>query len=984
MNINKINLAVLFFLGAFAYAQKQDSATKEVKIDEVVLIGYGSQKKEIVSGAISKISAEQIRENNPVRVDQALQGKASGVQITNSSGAPGAKFNIRIRGITTNGDNSPLIIVDGVNIGTDIGVIDPNDIETIDIVKDASTAIYGVQGANGVILISTKKGRFNRTPSISYDAYYAVQETSNRLKLMNGKEYAAYVNESQAADGNPIPFPQFESFNRSTDWQSQLFTTSSMTSQNIGVIGGSETVSYNFNGNFLGQDGIISPEKSNYQRWTLKNSLGIKLTPKLNLNTFLLYTNVQSRTIPEGDRGSVLYYANNASPLTPVYDGNSRDSVSQGFSYIGQNQGNEIVNPLAIIHNTFNETKVNRFTGKIELEYKPISVLKFTGRYNFNYSNVDYRQYNPLAYYGLNKVTNTVKLNGEGEFNLDLNNNGLRDVYSTVAENTQRYYDYTVEGFANYDQKFGDHAIAGLLGASIRSEQYKGFFGEGFLMRPDASWSNAFLNNTQSSIIDLDPNTKNNDIIRTFNSITAIGEDRWYSVFGRIQYDYASRYMISAMLRRDASTKFGPNIRSGYFPSVSVGWTVSRENFWNISFISNLKFRGSWGLTGNDKIGSYRWIGLLQNPTNAEATYVFNDVIAWGNAIGTIGNPHLKWETTTQTNVGADLTFWNRKFDLSIDYYKKKTDDLLLVPEVSALLGAAAGGSSAPAVNAGTVENTGLDLSLGFRHSFNSEWSFNVNYNLTTIKNNVTQVNNSSGFLSGGVFGLDQKTSRMQSGLPIGVFYGLKADGVFQNQEEINNSPTQKGAKPGDIRYVDVNGDGVINFGSSDDMTVIGSPIPDVTMGLNLGLNYKNLDFAFSLYASIGNDAVRSYERFLPYSNKLNYYLDRWTGEGTSNEVPRASSAAANNFLFSSFYVEDASFLRVQNAQIGYTLPKSLSQSLNISKARIYFSVNNLYTFTKYKGYTPEISNANALSAGVDMGQYPMMRTFFTGVSINF
>ncbi|GAA4942210.1 TonB-dependent receptor [Algibacter agarivorans] len=973
------------------------------QLDEVVVIGYGTQIKELVSGAFTSLDSEKITESNPGRIEEALIGNAAGVQVTSNSGSPGAGLNIRIRGVTTNGDNSPLVIVDGVNIGPDLGIIDPNDIEKMDIIKDASSAIYGVQAANGVILITTKSGKKNRATKFSYNSFLSLQQASNQLDLMNASEYAVYVNETEAADGNGIPYPSINGLGVGTDWQDELFTTSPIISHTIGANGGSDTVTYSVSASYFAQDGIIAPDKSNYNRMTIKNNLGIDLSKKLKLNTFLLYTNIKSKGINESGRGSVLYYGLNASPLTSVYDGTDGSGPSRGFTYIGDNQGSEIVNPLAVINNTYNQSKTNRFTGKIELQYSILENLKATSRFNFNYADVVNRGYNPLSYYGSGKVVNNVSLDG-GVFDLDRNDNGVTDVFSTVSEDNQNYFDYNFENFIDYKFSIGNHNVSTLLGSSIRSENFYGAYGFGYLtLSSDRdSWKNAYLFNTQSfiydEVVDADGNIDSGETIRTnSNASTGINEDRWYSFFGRLQYDFDGKYLFSAMLRRDASTRFGPENRVGYFPSISGGWLISKEDFFKSESINKLKVRASWGITGNDKIGSYRWLGFLQGTNGTEASYSFGDNLYYGNAIGALSNPNLQWETNTQTNIGIDAGFFNGKLGLTADYYKKTTEDLLLIPEVSALVGAAAPGSSAPIVNAGTIENKGFDISLNFNHDFSENFKLGLGLNVTTIENKAVKVNNAAGFISGGLFDLAQETSRFQTGLPIGVFYGLKTDGIYQNQAEIDalNTDTnddgtindlddkfQDGAAPGDIRFVDIDGDGVID--SSVDQTVIGNPIPDATVGFNLNLNYKDFDFGTSLYASIGNDVVRSYERFLTYSNKSRLYLDRWTGEGSSNTVPRASNNASGNVLFSDFYVEDGSYLRIQNVQLGYSLPSEVLQKLGLDRFRLYVAVNNLYTFTNYSGYNPDVSNASPLGAGVDLGQYPQTRTFTTGVNISF
>jgi len=965
--------------------------TEESFLNEVIIIGYGAKRKELVSGAYSTIKPEEIERNNPQRIEQALQGRTAGVQITSNSGSPGSEYNIRIRGVTTNEDNSPLVLVDGVQIGPDLSIIDPNDIEKIDVIKDASTAIYGVRGANGVILITTKSGQSNTETKFTYNTSVSLQETTKKLDLLKGVEYAALVNETVAADGGVAPF-QLQNITTETDWQDALFEIAPMITHHIGATGGGETYNFNVSGSLLDQKGIIAPGRSNYARWTLRSNLGLNLTEKLKLNTLVLYTNNVRRTIPEGSRGSVLYYANNVSPLTPIFDGTDGTGASRGFSYIGIEQGNEIVNPFAVIDNTFNETRVNRFTGKIELVYDFLKNFEFTTRNSFNYSKVYSRAYFPLQYYGENKVVNTVRLDQiTGQFDLDRNNDGDRDVFSRVNENTQTFGSFISENFINYNFTLGEaHNFQTTLGLSVTTEQSNGIFGGGFLTAND-TWKNAYLFNTQSFIID-DDDTGTNDIQETINTNSFSIEDRYFSIFGRLQYDFNEKYLFSAILRRDASTRFGPNNRVAYFPSFSAGWVVHNEDFMGETGVTNLKLRGSWGVVGNDKIGSYRWLGFLQG-LNGDATYPFNDVLSFGNAVGILSNPDLQWETTIQTNIGFDLGFYDNNLNISFDYYKKRTEDLLVVPEISALLGGSAPGSGAPFVNAGIVENQGIEVGINYTHYFSDDVSLALNYNLTTINNEVIDVNNAAGFIPGGLFGLNQQPSRMQNGLPIGVFYGLQTDGVFQTQAEIDALAVdrngdgvldeyQPGAAPGDLKYVDVDGNGYIEFGSENDLTVLGNPIPDFTMGGGFDFKFHKFDFGASFYASLGNEIVRSYERFLTYSNKLSLYNGRWTGPGTSNEVPRASTNAANNQLFSSFYVEDGSFLRIQNVQLGYTL--NSEQVKGIDFLRFYLSVNNLYTFTKYRGYDPDISNASAIGAGVDLGQYPQPRMFITGIKVSF
>jgi TonB-linked SusC/RagA family outer membrane protein len=461
-------------------------------------------------------------------------------------------------------------------------------------------------------------------------------------------------------------------------------------------------------------------------------------------------------------------------------------------------------------------------------------------------------------------------------------------------------------------------------------------------------------------------------------------DERRLSYFGRLQYDYKGKYLLSAMLRRDASTKFGPDNRASYFPSFTAGWVISDEGFYGESKLVNfLKLRASYGTLGNDQIPNNGYVGLL----SGEGTYVFDGTLVNGVATGQIPNPDLKWEEAKKFDVGLDLKLLNNKISIVTDYFIDTRKDLLIpnIP-ISGINGTAAPGAGAPTVNAGTVRNSGVEFSIDYKNKFSDNFSMSVGYNVTFLENEVLEVNNGTGFLEGGSFGVGQPApSRMEVGQPIGYFYGYKSDGIFQNQAEIDAHPSQlalgASASPGDIRYVDLNGDNVIDV---KDRTNIGDPIPEATMGFNLQLNYKNFDFSVYTFASVSNDMVRNYERDVTDANHFRYVLDRWTGEGTSNSVPRVTTSSTANKVFSDYFVEDASYIRIQNIQLGYTLNPEFSQKASITKLRIYAGVNNLYTFTKYNGYDPGASNGAPIGGGIDYGFYPIPRTFLLGLNINF
>jgi TonB-linked SusC/RagA family outer membrane protein len=554
--------------------------------------------------------------------------------------------------------------------------------------------------------------------------------------------------------------------------------------------------------------------------------------------------------------------------------------------------------------------------------------------------------FDPIDYYGVGKVFNTVR--------------------SGVFEGLNIFRDYTFDGFIKYENTFNDtHKVNVLLGTSV--------------FKTTGEFSGA----TASDIIDND--IANASVEQGFDQQDIYEErgsnpkfdSRLLSYFARLQYDYKGKYLLSAVVRRDGSTRFGPGNKFGVFPSGSIGWIASDEKFMNnSSFFDLLKVRASYGILGNDRIGDYRFVSLL----NGEGTYFFGgndkDDEFFGTASGPISNPEIKWEKQKTLDIGLDMRILNSKVDITADYFKRRTEDLLVSPQVSGLLGTGA----APFVNAGIVENTGVEFAIGYSDKLGDNFKFSIKYNITAIKNEVIEVSGEGEYLEGGGFGISQPAiSRMEAGFPMGYFVGYQTDGIFQNQDEIDNSAvTEVAAQPGDFKFVDQNGDGVIDL---DDRIDLGNPIPDATMGLNLSFDYKNWDFAAYAYASLGNEIVRNYERNQQLVNKPNWYLDRWTGEGTSNTSPRATIGATSNTVFSDFYVEDGSFVRLQNVQLGYTFSNDNSK---LDKFRIYISASNLVTLTEYKGYDPTVGNGAPIGGGIDNGFYPSASTFLLGINVKF
>ena len=908
-------------------------------LDEVVIVGYGTQKKKVLTGAVSIVSSQTIEDLTPTRVEQALQGQVSGVNITSQSGSPGSALNIRIRGISTNGDNRPLILLDG-NVIEDLSVVSPSDIESITVLKDATAGIYGVRAANGVVLITTKSGKLNSELKLDVNIYGGFQNTTRKLPALNATEYGLLINESFAANGEALIYPDVSELGKGTDWQNEVFQNALILNQDFTLRGGSKKSTYALGSSLLTQDGIIGGGKSNFTRYNTRLSFNTEIFKNLNFKSGLIYTGTRRKVLPENSLGSVLFNALNNSPVLKVKDEMGQYTISEGL-------GNEVINPIAQIENTFNKTKVEKLSGNFGLNYKFLNHFSAESNIQFNYAQVKGEFFNPVVFYGSGKV-----------FNKD------RSEYS-VTKNT--FNDYTFDAVINYENTFNDnHNLKVTFGTSVFKTEGEFSGSIGFDL-PGNTIDNASLENAS-------------DVTNFYPLGNPTFDSRLLSYFGRLFYNYKEKYLFSAIIRRDGSTKFGPENRFGYFPTASAGWVLSDESFLeNAGAISFLKIRSSYGILGNDRIPDYRYVSIL----NGQGEYVINGELVVGIAIGALSNPQIKWEQQQSFDIGFDARLFNNQVTIAADYFDRKTNDLLLIPEISGTLGGSAPGSGAPIINGGDVRNSGFEFQIGYNHQLTDDLSFSLNYNFTTLENEVLKVDSSLGYISGGSFGIGQTdVARMEVGLPIGYFNGLKTNGIFQNQAEVDAHPSQVAlgaiAQPGDLRFVDVNNDGLIN---ENDKTNIGSPIPDITMGFNVTLDYKNFDFQMYLFASIGNELVRNYERNLSLTNRTRYDLGRWTGEGTSNEVPRVTTGATSNAVFSDYFVEDGSYLRAQNMQIGYSFSKSKLEKIGVDKLRIYTSVSNAFTLTKYRGYDPTASSGNPIGGGFDNGFYPTPRTFLLGVN---
>lgn len=933
-------------------------------LEAVVVIGYGTQKKKEVTGAVSILDSEAIEKLNPVRVEQALQGQVAGVNVTSNSGSPGSGSNIRIRGITTNGDNAPLILVDGNRI-TDLSVLNPNDIKSINVLKDATAGIYGVQAANGVILITTKSGKVNSELKFQLDTYSGFQTTSKKLDLLNARDFALYVND--AADNTEF----FVYPSEGTDWQDEVFETAAIHSVNFSGNGGTEKSAYGFGISYLNQDGIVGGDKNNYERLTARINYQYDILENLKFTANGLHTVSEKQNLQEGGIGAVLYNAVNINPTMPVRDEDGEFALANDISQI------EIINPLAQIQNTFNTSRVSKFSAVLGLDYTFWKNFKVSSKFQINHSNVRDDVFRPEVSYGNSKAANFGDLTDD-------------NITNEVIDFGADYDDFTWDNYISYNNTFNDkHDLTVLLGTSLYRN--KGFF-YGNVGRTEVG-----TNRVGQSVWD-----EGMVVEPRFNEAALENGADWFdvrlsSLFTRVQYNYKGKYLFSAVLRRDVSSQFSSdnNNNVGYFPSGSIGWNISDEPFLeNSTWINNLKLRASYGIIGNDRIQSFAFITRLNGQATIDPGNI-DDIggLVFGSAPGELGNPNLKWEEQETANLGIDARFLDNRLSLSADIYRKETKDLLIRPQASAVLGTSAPGSASPIVNAGTVRNQGFEFVIGYNDELSDNFKFNVSFNFTTIDNEVVSLNGRIPPV-GGDFGVGlgiTDVTRMVPGLPLGHYYGYQTNGLYQTQAEIDalNASAPSGEystigdiAPGDLKFVDTNGDGEI---TPEDRTNIGNPIPEITMGLNIGFTYKNIDFSANAFASIGNDMVRDYERKDLYANRGDYVKNRWQGTGTSNFVPRATSGASvNTDVFSDFFVEDASFLRLQNVQIGYTFGEKFTSNIGIDKLRIYASGNNLFTITDYLGYDPSANTGAPLGGAIDKGFYPVASSYLLGINLNF
>jgi TonB-linked SusC/RagA family outer membrane protein len=942
--------------------------SKSQALNEVVVVGYGTQKATKVSGAIASIKGADIEKLKPTRVEEALQGRASGVNVI-QSGSPGSTPTITIRGIPSYSGNGPLVVIDGIQqTQQDLNSINPSDIESISVLKDAATAaIYGVSGGNGVLVVTTKSGRKNQKTELSLNSSYGIQEVMNEIPVLNASEYGAIINEGSVASGGNIIFPNLSALGVGTDWQKEIFSKAPIQTHSLTARGGSDKMSYFLSGGYLGQGGIVGGyDKSRFNRLNFTSNLSFDLTPKLKFVMNTTYLNLSSKGLQENSFNSVIGSALNYDPTVPVYNTVPNTVGKYGFSNLLLS---EVFNPLTKLDNTYNQNIGNKFYGKFEFQYQVVKNLKITSRFGYTKYDGNAKTFTPLVFYGVNNVDNSMNPDGST----------VTGKYNSVAHEKATYNSYNIETFANYNFKIaGKHNFETVVGFSL-AKSSGNTAGASRQDVPYNSWEfadfNAAVGNNSAT---------NTEAIKGYYYQYF---KRNLSYFGRVNYDFNEKYLASFTARRDGSTAFGKDNKFGNFLSGSVGWVVSKESFFNSKLIDYLKIRGSYGSLGNDNTSPQYariqtdYLASLYGTGNSIG-YTYGSNFLSGASLGSLANDQLRWEKQLQANVGFEMTFLKNKFNITADYYEKKVQGLLFVPSTSLYLGTI----PPPSTNIGSTKTSGVDMMLTYNEKIGRNFKLSTSVTFTTVKNLVTATNDDgSAWIFGGNYfnGQSQSVTVFAKGYTPAFYYGYKTDGLFQTTGDIAKSPTQNGAQPGDIKFVDINGDGVID---ASDKTQIGNPFPKFTMGWNLNLEYKNFDFTAFTYGSSGNSVYRAYERNANFSNKFQDVLSRWTGPGSTNDAhnPRYSfTDPNNNSRVSDRFVEDGSFIKIKNILLGYTVQgKSIKNVFR--SVRIYAQVKNAYTFTKYSGFDPEVPGYGLLDTGIDRGSYPQSRTYAVGIDIKF
>ncbi len=919
-------------------------------LQEAVAIGYGVKKQVDIVGAVSVVNSDEIAALPVANAASALQGKATGVSVTQNSGAPGAGTSIRIRGTGTINNNSPLFIVDGIPT-KDINSLSPSDVESMSILKDAAAAsIYGSRASNGVVIITTKKGKEGGM-SISLNSYTGLQVASNLIEMADKDEYIEVYNEAATNDGRGLITSAMSDTMANTNWLDEIFRPAVISSTDLSISGGSENMNYLVSANYFTQEGIIL--NSGYDRYSFRTSLNSNLSDKVDIGTNINFSHAVTNEVGSsgdgygGNGGSVVRYALFRTPLYSIYDDNGAyvDYYPESAQYMGDGY-----NPVGFAEKYDWVKTDNRLLGNLFLNWKITNNLAFRADYGLDF----------LSY-------------GEKRFNENWGYNGRINNPNSLVQTSITNSQQTWKGVLTYDRKFNEkHNFNVLVGFESISNVLEGQTGSAQNF-PDQIESLRYLSNGTT-----------NQQVDGWKSQWAL-----LSFFGRMSYDYKGKYYAELTLRKDGSSRFGSNNPWGFFPAGALGWRIDKESFLSeVNFISLMKLRVSAGVLGNQEVGDYSFASFI----TAGSYYPFGATPLAGYFLSDHGNENLRWESQTQLDLGLDVGLFDNKLFFVFDYYYKLTDDVL----VSVPLPPSSGSANAPFINAGKIQNSGIEVELTYRNQLN-ELKYNVGLVFSHVNNEVLELYDDqpipAGRIDNGVYG-----TLTEVGYPIGSFYLYEMEGIFQDETDIFTHAFQGNSiKPGDVKYKDISGpngspDGVID---SYDRAHVGSPIPDFTIGLNMGLNYKKWDFTLFIEGVYGNDiywqVANDIEGFYRAFNVTQtVYDDRWTGAGTSDDQPRVSwQGATNNKKPSTRFLYDGSYLRIKNINLGYTFNNIGIKKEVIKSIRVYLSIQNLFTFTKYPGLDPEMQtsdNATSdgdLAKGIDWGTYPSASVYTIGFNMS-
>lgn len=925
--------------------QMQESVSQ---LNEIVVTGYGSQKRSSISGSVSTVDASEITERPILRVEQALQGRAAGVQVAPVSGSPGSALTVRIRGVGTINNSDPLYIVDGIPVdGLDF--LNPNDIESINVLKDAASAsIYGSRGANGVVLVTTKGGKKGQAGSISYETYYGIQRAARYVDLLTAEEYATIQNEAYLAAGK-IPLPEFAvpaALGEGTDWQEAIFETAPMFNHQLTIAGGGEKSAYTLSANYFSQDGIVGGDKASFTRGTVRLNGSHDLKKWLTIGQNLGFTWLQRDALIENSQyDSPLIRALNMDPVTPI-------KKADGTYAYSNYSDTDIANPVNGIEQTYNTWTTNRFVGSIYGDFKILKGLTLRSAFSLD---ATYAVQN--IFYPRFDLSNIPSISEAPPAEKRLVNSVV------IGNNTWRNWQW--ENVLTYQTTFDEkHDLTLIAGTTALQNRYDASGGANTNL-PSNDPDDAYISNT------IDP-------IASQSAYQYASESSLYSYFAKANYTFDDTYLFSATFRADGSSRFGANNRFGYFPSFSGGWVMSHADFWNLDVINFFKLRASWGQNGNDRIGDYSFTTVVSSGQNY--TFGPDETITNGSVALSAANPDLKWETSTQTDIGFDMEMYDGRISFTTDYYIKKTSDMLYAAPIPLVAGTAA-----PIQNVATAENRGLEFTLLYRNN-DHDVHYSIGGNIAFVKSEVTGLGlGGEPVLSGYVQFANANAAKTDVGHPLASFYGYVTDGIFQSQEEIEAAAFQNaGTAPGDIRFKDLDGNGIIDI---NDQTYIGNPTPDFTYGFTGDVEWKGIELNLFFSGSEGNDIFVNTTRYdFAYVNRPSSVLTRWTGPGTSNDEPRVSLNDPNqNVRVSDRFIEDGSYLRLKTLQIGYNLPKAWLDKMKFERFKIYMTAQNLLTFTKYSGLDPEIGTiGGSLEIGIDRGYYPQARAILGGISLTF